>query len=72
MKPEWRIAEASANWECTWTDNERFRERVFRELPPEEKIRVIEGLCEVVDFFRQKRVPGNRDGEWYSNVNEGV
>jgi len=60
MKPEWRIAEASSNWECTWEDNERFRERVFRGLPAAEKIRVIEGLCEVVDFFRQKRVAAKR------------
>jgi hypothetical protein len=56
MKVEYQIAEASGNWECTWAENERFRAKVFRALPAAEKIRVVEGLCEVADFFRQKRV----------------
>jgi hypothetical protein len=58
-KSRWEIAESAANWECGWEDSRRFQLRYFRALSITDKLKAVEEMAELVEFF-SKRVQERR------------
>ena len=54
MVNEWQIHESSPDWQCGFEENERFQLQYFKSLPIEEKLRAVEEMCDVVNFFNER------------------
>jgi hypothetical protein len=53
-KSRWEIAKSADNWECGWEENRRFQLRYFRALSITDKLRAVEEMAEIVEFFSQR------------------
>ena len=53
-KSRWDIAKSAVSWECGWEDSERFQLRYFRALSITDKLKAVEEMEEVVEFFAQR------------------
>jgi len=54
-KPDWTIDPSSENWECSWQESERFNLRYFKSLSTTEKLKAVEDMCAMVDYFAKKK-----------------
>jgi hypothetical protein len=54
MVSKWQIHESSPDWQCGFEESERFQLQYFKSLPIEEKLRAVEEMCDVVNFFNER------------------
>lgn len=55
MSPDspWKIPPDTADWECDWRGDQHFHLRHFRSFPLAEKIRAVEEMTQVAEYFRE-------------------
>ena len=54
MKTDWSIREDAADWECDWEGSTRFQLRYFRALSITDKLRAVEEMRDLADYFKAK------------------
>ncbi|MBL7115099.1 MAG: hypothetical protein ISS35_04980 [Kiritimatiellae bacterium] len=54
MANKWQINESSPDWQCGFEANSKFQLQYFKSLPIVEKIKAVEDMCDVVDFFNDR------------------
>jgi len=59
----WKIPPGAADWECDWRGDQLFHLRLFRSFPLAEKIRAVEEMAQVAEYFRKPKTgTTDRDG----------
>lgn len=51
----WKIPPGAVDWECDWRGDQLFHLRLFRSFPLAEKIRAVEEMTQVAEYFRKPK-----------------